>query len=403
MALISELETKMTVNNTQFLKGIEQSTSSIAGFVKGLGLIAGAALIFHELEKAVDSFVGIIEKGTEEIVQLAEASKRISVGVGPLQELQYAAKQSGVGIESLDRAMLLMEKNIGNGSKATSGALDKLGLTMAQLKAMSPDKMFIAIGTAIGGLKDPTDQASASAALFGRGGVQLMSLFKRNITELTGEFKTFGGELTGKQTEGVKQYAESVNKLSAVWDAFKLQLTAAVAGPFKQVLDWITQTIIKMGGVGEVAKMFAKAIISAAQVAISEFSGILNITDSLIINVEKLVKLMLQIGEVSTLGLSKLLSNSDANIDSLKADIAEREKARDNRTSMSSRLSDGLTGLNSQIGQTQASNDDAHKVEVTVKAEEGLSVSVSESPAIKAKVDKLMNDYMASAASSVGK
>lgn len=403
MALISELETKMTVNNTQFLKGIEQSTLSIAGFVKGLGLIAGAVLIFHELEEVVNSFVGIIEKGTEEIVQLAEASKRISVGVGPLQELQYAAKQSGIGIEMLDRSMLLMQKNIGLGSKQTSDALSKLGFTMADIKAMSPDKMFIAIGSAIGGLKDPTDQAATAAAIFGRGGVQMLSLFKRNITELTSEFKNFGGELTGKQTEGVKQYAESINKLSAVWDAFKLQLTSAVAGPFKQVLDWITQTIIKMGGVGAVAKQFASAIIGAAQVAITEFSGLLNITDSLIINLERIIKSFLQIGEVSTLGLSKVLSNSDKWIDSLNKDIGSREKSRDSRTSMSSRLSDGLTGLNSQIGQTQANNDEAHKVDVTVKAEQGLSVSVAESPAIKAKVNQIMNNYWADAASSVGK
>ncbi len=392
MALISELETKMTMNNTQFLRGIEQSSSSVASFVNGVKHIAEAIAVFELLKTGVEKVVEIISEGTEKISQLEEASKRIGVGVGPLQELQYAAKQSGVGIESINKALLFMEKNLGNGTKSTVEALGKLNLNMADLKAMSPDKMFLTISEAIKGLKDPTDQASVAAALFGRGGIQLLSLMKRNVTELTEEFKTFGGELTGKQTEGVKAYAESVNKLSAIWEAFKLQLTAAVAGPFKQVIDWITQTIIKMGGVGEVAKAFARAIISAAQVCISEFSGILNITDAVIINIEKLIKLLLQVNEFATLGLSKLLTDSDKYIANLSKDIKARQTASDNRTSTASQLSDGLVGLNSQIGQTQ-SNQNTQKVQVSITTEKGLKAEVAESPEVTAAINKIVEKY----------
>jgi hypothetical protein len=403
MALISELETKMTVNNSQFLAGIHQSTKSVSKFVEGVKHIAEALVVFELLKTGVEKVVEIISEGTEKISQLEEASKRIGIGVGPLQELQYAAKQSGVGIDSLNRSLLFMEKNVGNGAGATVTALGKLGLTLDDIKKMSPEKMFTTLAAAIKGLKDPTDQASVSAALFGRGGMQLMSLFKRDVSELTGEFKKFGGELTGEQTEGVKKYAESVNKLSSIWEAFKLQLTAAVAGPFKQVIDWITQTILKMGGIGAVAAAFAKAIISAVQISISEFSGLLNITDSVIINLEKIIKLFLQVGEVSTLGLSKIFSSSDKWIDSLKTDIAAREKSRDDRTSTAAGLSDGLTGLNSQISATQQNNDTKHTLDVNVKVDDGLFATISESPEVTAKVNKLVNSYLADSASSVGK
>lgn len=402
MALISDLETHMTIDNSQFLRGIRQSTESVAGFVNGVKRIAQTLVVFEALKTGVEAVVDIISQGTEKITQLAEAAKRISVGVGPLQELQYAAEQSGISTDVLNRSLLLMEKNLGNGTKSTTDALSKLNLNIIGLKSLSPDKMFIAISNAIGGLKDPTDQASAAAALFGRNGIQLLSLFKRNVSDLTGEFKSFGGELTGEQADSVKAYAESVNRLSTIWEAFKLQLVSAISGPFKQVLDWITATIVKMGGIGEVAKSFAKAIISAAQITIAEFAGILNITDSVIINLEKMIKLVLQVGEFGTLGLSKLFSNSDQWIDNLTKDIDKRQQTANSRTSITSRLSDGLIGLNNQIGQTQQQNENSQKVDVTVKADEGLTVSIAESAAIRVKVFRLMSDYLANSASSVG-
>lgn len=401
MALISELETKMTVNNTQFLRGIEQSSASVAGFVDGIKHIAEVLVVFELFKTGMEKVIDIVTEGTKEIADLEETSKRLAVGVGPLQELQYAAKQSGVSVESLTKSIGFMEANLGKGSSTTIAALKNIGLTLDELKGLSGTEQYEKIGTAIGKLTDQTVKATTAKAIFGRAGIQNLSLFNRDINALTSEFKTFGGELTGKQTAAVKEYAESVNKLNAIWEAFKLQLTSAVAGPFKQVLDWITETIVKMGGVGEVAKLFAKEVIAGTQVTIKAFAAILSVTDAVILNIERLIKLMLQVGEVSTLGLSKVFSDSDKWIGNLESDIAKKQ-VQSSTPSTATQLSNGLNSLNNQIGRTQQDNN-TQKVEVTVNAEEGLSAKVAQSYAVKARINQMMDIAFSSAASSVGK
>ena len=402
MATATDIVTNLTLNTSNFDNGISRSVSKIEQFTNTVKHIAEAVTVFEVLERSVHFFISTIEEGTQQIEELANASLRLGVGVGALQELQYAAEQSGLKVDGLNRSIAFMEAAIGKGTKPAIEALKTIGLTLDDLKGKTGTEQFTLIGTAIGKLTDQTEKATVAKTLFGRAGIQNLSLFNRDIHELTEEFKAFGGELTGSQAQAVKSYAESIKKLSAIWGAFEIQLTVAVAGPFKAIIDAIVETTKRMGGVGQVAKLFASAIIDGVQVAISGFVMLANHMDSIIIKGEKLVKLLLQINQFATLGLSKVLSNSDADIAALTKDINARQASLGNRNNTSSQISSGLSNLQSKIGASAQSSGESHKVDVTVRAESGLSVSVAESPAIRTKVNKIMNDYLAQSASSVG-
>lgn len=405
MALIAELETKLTVNSAGFQSGIEKSVGSIQSMISTFAKLAVAGVVFHELKAGVEDFIGKINETTERIAQLYDTSKKLGTSVGSFQELEYAAKQSGVGVEGLSKSMAFLERSVGRAAAGGKGAqtlidsFKELGFSVDQLKKLKPDEMFTAVGAAIGKLPEQTERARLAVQLFSRSGMQNLPLFERDIQSLRNEFKTFGGELSGTQVAAVKSYAESVNKLSAVWDAFYLQLTAALAGPLQKLIDYITQTTIRMGGMGNVAKSFASAIVSGLAIAVGSFSTLIKFIDSAIIKFDQLAIAMLRISQVATLGLSNInlpggLGGAGDKIASIKDAIAARQQSMNDPNSFTNKAQSGLNNLQGQLMQPQ-------KVEVTISATDGLHASVAESPAIRAKVLNMIYGSTASAASGV--
>jgi hypothetical protein len=220
---------------------------------------------------------------------------------------------------------------------------------------------------------------------------------------MTKEFSKFGGELSTKQAKAIESYGDSITRVSTIWEGFQNQLTAAVAGPFKAFLDTVSEGVVKMGGIGEVARIAGSYIVSAFQGGLSFIGGFLTALDYVIIKIEQIARLMLRINQFATLGLSNVLSNSGEKIAALTKDINARQDAASAGTNLSSRVNQGLTSLQSKISQSATENTQASKVEVIINADEGLSAKVAQSTAINTQVIKLVRSIVAQSASSVGK
>lgn len=402
MALIAELETKLTVNSREFQSGMATSLSSINGFLQGAKQLAIVGVIFHELHNAASAFTNMLSQTTEKVSQLVDTSTRLGAGIPELQRLHYAAEQSGLSIGEMDKSLTFLLKNLSlaaNGNSALSATFKSLNLDAKELTKLGVDQQYIKIADAIKSIKSPADQTRIAMQLLGRGGARELSLMKDNVQGLTQEFTSLGGELTTNQAKAIEAYGDSVRKLEAVWDAFSLQLTAALAGPFKSLLDYISKTTIEMGGMGNVAKAFASAIISGISSAIGSLSSLISFVDKAIIKFEQLAIVMLRISQIATLGLSNInlpfgAGGAGDKIASLKDSIAARQASMTDPNSFTNKAQSGLNALQGQLMQNP-------KLEVTVKADSGLNVSVAESPAIRAKVLQMIYGGAASAAAGV--
>jgi hypothetical protein len=76
----------------------------------------------------------------------------------------------------------LSNKLIG-GDKSAVAALQKLGLSLADLKAMKPEDRFTALPDAVGKLQDSGEKIYASKTLFGKSGVELLSALDGHLGE----------------------------------------------------------------------------------------------------------------------------------------------------------------------------------------------------------------------------
>lgn len=159
---------------TSALKAAEKRLRAFGSSVRDIGLklfavgsaVTGAFLttakIFSDVGDALDKMAG-----------------RTGVGVEALSEIGFAAEQSGADMETLEKGLRAMQRTIveaGSGSKTAADALGRLGLSVDELLALSPERQFKAIADQLARVTDPTIRAATALDIFSRAGTQLLPL-----------------------------------------------------------------------------------------------------------------------------------------------------------------------------------------------------------------------------------
>lgn len=159
-----------------------------------------------------------------------DLSARAGINVEQLQKYGFAAKLAGVDTAAFGKAVQALSLNIG---KATPGGeLDKalrgLNLSVAELRALAPEKQIGVIGEAIAQLPTAADRAAASVAIFGKQGAALAPLFREgaaSIEQLQARAERLGIIVSETQ----------VNNVAAMNDAFDT-VRATIEGIIGQVI-----------------------------------------------------------------------------------------------------------------------------------------------------------------------
>lgn len=336
MATISELMVKLNLDDQQFKNQLISSGNSVKKFADTATSSLKSFLAFASVA-AIFTSIGIAVTETERrLSKLNDTAERLGIGISELQSLQYAAQQAGVSTDSLNSSLSKMLATIGRasaGNKQAAAALAQIGLTVQDLINLSPDQQYIKIAEGIRQVGNAAQQAAINQAIFGKGGFENLSIVKEGVKGLIDEYKSLGVALTTDQVKAVEKYGDELSKLSTIWNGFKDQLAAALAGPLKQLLDWIVEIIKGMGGFEQISKKVATGIISAFGAIVEIFDKTKRAMLSLSIASSEFIKLGLKINQIGTLGLSNLfgagkaIENLQKNINNLSASYKNSEKS----------------------------------------------------------------------------
>jgi len=135
----------------------------------GLWMMGGGAAILGSLGMAAKKFA---DMGLE----MQAMSKAAGMGVEPFSELMYAAKMSGVEVDSLQMAIRGMQfkiHDLGDNVTEVVQSFRELGLTYADLKDLSPEEQFKLIADR---LQRVTDRSALAQAVFRRGGTRILAM-----------------------------------------------------------------------------------------------------------------------------------------------------------------------------------------------------------------------------------
>jgi len=116
--------------------------------------------------------------------QIQDAADRIGISAEATQRLAFAAEQGGSSIEAVGRAIKTMADTLQKPSTGAKDAMVALGLSIEELRAMSPDQAFTTIADAIAKVPDPLKQSALATDLLGKSGVELLPAIKAGFTEI---------------------------------------------------------------------------------------------------------------------------------------------------------------------------------------------------------------------------
>lgn len=264
-------------------KDVKKIESSLSGFEKSIGkvgaMLAGAF--------TVTAIVSAGQQLLDFAGKMTDLAAKTGVSTTTLQKWSLAFEQSGVSIDTVTKASSELAAKLVNGDKSVVSALQKMGLSVDDLKRMKPEDQFTTVADAVGKLQNKGEQLYASKTLFGKSGVELLAGLTGNLKETTDEFERMGliideqtikaaddfGDqlgLMGKQLLGVtaNAIAPLLPALSALAEglAFVAKIAGTVLGMalkgvtiiiaglwagIAELLGWLADLAQKIPGVGK--------------------------------------------------------------------------------------------------------------------------------------------------------
>ncbi len=177
MATLANLSVSLTAKTAAFTKGFKKARRTANRFLKGFakaGLKAGA--VFGAAIVAGTTI--LIKRSLASIDATAKLSDRIGIATEKLQGLRHAAEITGAGTATMDKALMKMQKTLGEAAKGLGlgrDGLKALNLNINDLIGKKPDEQFIMITKAVNKLKTAEEKAFVATSLFGRAGQSLIN------------------------------------------------------------------------------------------------------------------------------------------------------------------------------------------------------------------------------------
>ena len=188
MAFQMNLRGKVTLDGSPFhstLRGTKQAAAGWASSIKGqlAGAFAAGAIISQMRQ--------VVEYGGK----MADLGKRLGISTTELQNLDWAAKQFGGSLEGITSALRVLSKvrdEALGGDEESIKNLANFGVTADKLKSSNLVGLLKEVGSAIK-LADVGDEAEGLIQkVLGKGGGELIPLFKEGLIESIAEAERLG-------------------------------------------------------------------------------------------------------------------------------------------------------------------------------------------------------------------
>lgn len=144
--------------------------------------VAGLAAGYVSVRAALRGGRDILEYGAE----LEHLRSRTGIAVSSQVILQQALKDNGIKADVAEKSIAKMQKTLVDAAEGRGTglyALERLNLSVDDLARLSPQERFMLIGEAIAGIEDPAIRSASAMDLFGRSGVELVTLFRAGDLE----------------------------------------------------------------------------------------------------------------------------------------------------------------------------------------------------------------------------
>lgn len=209
-----------------------KTNSDLQKFGKSMQKVGAS---FAAVGGAITAALGVAVKSLANAADVADdTAKRTGLTVEAVQELGYVAKMTGSNLATVEVALRTMQKGLtdsGTESVAFTSALETLGLSLAELRAMNPQAQFDALSQAIAGVADPSQRAGLAMTVFGRAGTALLPMLAEGadgIAKLKDEAHKYGYVMSQEVAEAGSNFNDNLDRLKGSLGGLAQQVVAGL-------------------------------------------------------------------------------------------------------------------------------------------------------------------------------
>tara|TARA_R110000824_G_scaffold192646_1_gene374912 strand:- start:3497 stop:5455 length:1959 start_codon:yes stop_codon:yes gene_type:complete len=196
-----------------------RATTAASG---GLGLMNGGLAKMAGLMGGVIGIAAIKSFTSNLLIagdRLQKVSLQLGITVEQLEIYQFAASQSGVGTEALNKSLQKFSRNIaeaGSGATIQVEAFAGLGVAIHDTNGDMKDSptLFADVATAISNLQSPTEKIRLATDLFGKSGVELLPLLNTGalgIENFERVLRNANGIIGGEAADAMAEFNDKID------------------------------------------------------------------------------------------------------------------------------------------------------------------------------------------------
>jgi hypothetical protein len=211
---------------------VKRNMMVAAGAAVALG--AGLAKVVYDVGMAGDA--------------VAKTADKLGIGIEQLQELQFAAKRSGVDVRTLNMALQRMTRRMSEAASDTGEAKDaikELGLDAKVLAKQGPDEILMAIAGAMETVTVDSDRLRLAFKLFDSEGVAVVNMLKNGeagLQQLRDQARGLGYVLSEEAARDAEKFADGLTDMKAIAGGLKNTIGSALIPEVNRMMrdfqDW---------------------------------------------------------------------------------------------------------------------------------------------------------------------
>ncbi len=201
----------------------------------GLAIMAAGTAIVGSLAAAGLTFAKV---GSE----LHDLSQRSGVSVEALSELRFVFGQTGVEAADLETAIKKLQKAVVEAAKGSKGAnelITRLGLSVADLAAMTPEAMLSAFAAALAAVSNPSERAALAMELFGKSGTKLLPVLAQGaegLARMRAYARDLGLTVSTDAAQAADALDDAIGELTSTLRILVFEVGAALAPIFLEIV-----------------------------------------------------------------------------------------------------------------------------------------------------------------------
>lgn len=265
MASIASLVLAIGADTSNLVKQVETINGKIGALEGIAGKVGGALAGMFTIGAFTAAADAVIDLGGK----LTDLSARTGIGAEALQELKFAAGQTGTDLDTVTGAIEKMSIKLAGSDKSAVGALGALGLSLEDLRRMAPEDQFTAIAGKLQGVEDPAARVKLAVDLMGKSAGAVLPMITEGVGGLRDQAQSLGQVMGGETVAALDAAGDALDQVKGAG----VVLLAAVLEPFLPLLQYLTSHLGDVGAALGVVRAGFTTFLGTAAGVMAAFVG----------------------------------------------------------------------------------------------------------------------------------